>query len=358
MRECWVHDTVTGVRLRRVFPSGGSWTSKVDGVGDSSLTFRLLDPRWGLDRATARDLFQPNKRTLVVTWGSHVESATVNSTASWDRDTGVLTVQGRTVREFASQRLTFGVDNYANGDLTITNRTHAGAVRAILTRMTQWNTDWALPLDLPADASGTYSKAVKNYDVAFIESLLGQIEAEGYEIGFRPYLDANYSLRYQVQVSPQITVGGATTLPISVKKSRVKSFKVVEDGAALLTGVFVVGNGTEADMSTGWAGTGGVSGMPIRDASISAKDVRDGAALTRTAAAELAARVSPIVQRSFSVQVDEEFSPELISPGRLLDMDVRGDGWTPDGVARFRSVSLRSDYGSLTVSPEVQAYGS
>lgn len=358
MRECWVHDTITGARLRRVFPSGGSWTSKVDGVGDSSLTFRLTDPRWGLDRATARDLFQPNKRTIVVTWGDHVEVATVNATATWDREAGVLTVQGRTVREFASQRLTFGVNIYADGDLTITNRTHAGAVRAILTRMTQWNTDWELPLDLPADASGTYSKAVKNYDVAFIESLLAQIEAEGYEIGFRPYLDSGFSLRYQVQVSPQITLGGAVTLPVSVKKSRVKSFKVVEDGSALLTGVFVVGNGTEADMSTGWAGTGGMSGMPIRDASISAKDVRDAAALNRIAAAEIAARVSPIVQRSFSVQVDDTFTPEFVSPGRLLDMDVRGDAWVGDGMERYRVVSVRGDYGSLTVTPEVQAYGS
>lgn len=358
MRECWVHDTISGARLRRVFPAGGSWTSKVDGVGESSLSFRLLDPRWGMDRGAARDLFQSNKRTLVVTWGSHVESATVNATPTWDRDTGVLTVQGRSVREFPSQRMTFGVDNYANGDLTITNRTHAAAVRAILTRMTQWSADWALPLDLPADASGAYSKAVKNYDVALIESLLGQIEAEGYEIGFRPYLDANYALRYQVQVAPQIAVGGATTLPVSVKKSRVKSFKVVEDGSSLLTGVFVVGNGTEADMSTGWAGTGGVSGMPIRDASISAKDVRDVSALNRTAAAELAARVSPVVQRSFSVQLDDSFSPELVSPGRLLDMDIRGDGWVLDGSSRFRVVSVRGDYGSLTVSPEVQAYGS
>lgn len=358
MRECWVHDTISGARLRRVFPAGGSWTSKVDGVGESSLSFHLLDPRWGMDRGTARDLFQSNKRTLVVTWGSHVESATVNSTPTWDRDAGVLTVQGRSVREFPSQRMTFGVDNYANGDLTITNRTHAAAVRAILTRMTQWGADWALPLDLPADASGAYSKAVKNYDVALIESLLGQIEAEGYEIGFRPYLDANYALRYQVQVAPQIAVGGATTLPVSVKKSRVKSFKVIEDGSSLLTGVFVVGNGTEADMSTGWAGTGGVSGMPIRDASISAKDVRDVGALNRTAAAELAARVSPVVQRSFSVQLDDSFSPELVSPGRLLDMDIRGDGWVLDGSSRFRVVSVRGDYGSLTVSPEVQAYGS
>lgn len=358
MRECWVHDTITGARLRRVLPAGGSWTSKVSGVSDSSLTFRLADPRWGVDRATARDLFQSNKRTLVVSWGSHIESATVNATPSWDRDAGLLTVQGRSIREFASQRLTFGVDNYVNGDLNISNRSHAAAVRAILMRMTQWNTDWAMPLDLPADAAGAYSKAVKNYDVALIDSLLGQIESEGYEVGLRPYLDSNFSLRYQVQVAPQITVGAATTLPVSVKKSRVKSFKVVEDGSALLTGVFVVGNGTEADMSTGWAGTGGTSGMPIRDASISAKDVRDGSALNRTAAAELAARVSPIVQRSFSVQIDDQFSPELVAPGRLLDMDVRGDAWVPDGMTRHRVVSVRGDYGSFTVSPEVQSYGS
>lgn len=358
MRECWVHDTISGIRLRRAFPLSGTWTSKVDGVGDSTLAFKIGDARWGFDRATARDLFQSNKRTLVVTWGDHVESATVNATPEWDRDTGVLTVKGRSVREFASQRMTFGVNNYANGDLTITNRTHAAAVRAILIRMTQWSADWALPLDLPADAAGTYSKPVKNYDVAFIESLLGQIEAEGYEIGFRPYLDANFALRYQVQVSPQVTVGAATLLPVSVKKSPVKGLRVTEDGTQLLTGVFVVGNGTEADMTSGWAGTGGSSGMPIRDASITVKDVRDTAALTRIASAELAARVSPIVQRSFSVQVGETFSPELVSPGRLLDMDVRGDSWLLDGMSRFRVISTRGEYGSLTVSPEVQAYGS
>ena len=41
-RECWVHDTFTGERIQRLYPSGGTWTARVAGVDAVSYTHLTL----------------------------------------------------------------------------------------------------------------------------------------------------------------------------------------------------------------------------------------------------------------------------------------------------------------------------
>ena len=73
--------------------------------------------------------------------------------------------------------------------------------------------------------------------------------------------------------------------------------------------------------------------------------------------AAFAAERLPVRQWSLSVDAGEDFSPALVAPGRLLDMAVADDWWIADGIYRQRVVSVRGSYGSLTLNPEVQAYG-
>ncbi|MEW2011465.1 hypothetical protein AB0300_18550 [Microbacterium sp. NPDC078814] len=358
-RECWVHDTFTGDRLFKLNPEGSSsWTAKVSGVDESSLEF--VAEAQGFDsraeaRAAFNDYFDADTRFLVVSWGDHIESATFNRVPEYDMSAGTFKVTGRGIRAFANDRSTFGVNNYINGDLTITNRTHSGAAARVMARLTQWAPEWNLPVDLSADASGAYSRAVKRDEMVTGESLFQAIEEQGYEIGFRPYFTSTYSVRWQMLVQPQIAIGAAIDVPLSVEKPVATDVSVTDDSSKRLTGVFYVGRGHGEDTITAWAGS--PNGRPIRDAFRYAKDIRDQAALQAMSNAAFAAERFPVRQWSLAVDAGDDFSPMLAAPGRLLDMSVADDWWVADGTYRQRVVSVRGSYGSLTLRPEVQAYG-
>lgn len=356
-RECWVHDTFTGERIQKLNPEGSSsWTSRVAGVDESSMTFLAEAQDLGTraeSRAKFNDLFDEDHRFIVVSWGDHIESATFNRVVEYDLSS--FTVKGLGIRSFMADRSTFGVNNYAGGDFTISNRTHSGAAAAVMARMTQWATEWSLPVDLSANAPGSYSRVVLREDKVTGESLFQGIEEQGYEIGFRPYFTSSYGVRWQMLVQPQIAIGSAIDVPLSVEKPAATGVTVTDDSSRQLTGVFYVGGGHGEDTVTAWAGS--PDGRPVRDAFRYAKDIEDQAALQAMANAAFAAERYPVRQWSLSVDAGEDFSPQLAAPGRLLDLSLADDWWLPDGVYRQRVVSVRGSYGSTTLSPEVQAYG-
>lgn len=357
-RECWVHDWFTGERIQRLYPSDGTWTSRVSGVDESSLTF--IAEAQGFDtraeaRAAFNNLFDADTRIIVISWGDHIESATFNRVVDYDMPNGTFTVTGRGIRTFASERSTFGVNNYAGGDLTITNRTRSGMAAQIWSRLTQWATEWATLVDLSADAPGTFSRVIRRDEMVTGESLLRAVEDLGCEIGFRPYFTASYGVRWQMLVQLQIAIGAASDVPLSVEKPAATGVSVMDDSSKRLTGVFYVGQGHGEDTITAWAGS--PMGRPIRDSFRYAKDIRDQVALQKMADEAFAVERYPVRQWSLSVDAGDDFSPALASPGRLLDMAVADDWWIADGIYRQRVVSVRGTYGSLTLNPEVQLYG-
>lgn len=359
-RECWVHDWATGNRIEKLTVDGGTWTQRVSGVDESELTFKFTQQGYNSSqkaaaRAKFRDWFDADTRFLVVSWGDHIESATYNRVAKVNRDFQSITVPGRGIRTFAAERSTFGVNNYPAGDLNIVGRTHAAAASLIWERLTQWAPEWATLVDRPVNAPGTYSRDIKRDEMATGESLFQAIEAQGYEIGFRPYFTPTYAVRWQMQVQPRITVGAAVEVPLSVEKPVAKGVQITEDSLKRLTGVFYVGGGHGEDTVTAWAGN--PNGRPIRDSFRYAKDIKDQAALQAMANAAFAVEKDPVEQWSLSVDVGTEFSPERAAPGRLLDMNLADDWWKEDGTYRQRVISVRGNWNSLTLEPEVQTHG-
>lgn len=355
MEQLHVHDTITGDQLMRVHPEDGRWTSRLTGYDDSSWTFRLRDKDTGLPRDMVRSLFQPNARMLVLSEGNHVKSATVITERGYADNDGVLTTRGEGINLFEQQRLTFGVANYGDGDLSIVNRSYSGAVRAILQRMMQWGGLWPLPIDLPADGAGPYSKDVKRWDFYLIADLLAEIEAEGQEIYRRPYF-AGTQLRFQTLVGSEIVRGSSSDLPVSVRQSRVSNLRVTEDGSNQLTGAFAIGEGTEMDTVTGfaWAMAGELS--PVRDAAVQQKQTADVSALNRVAYAELAKRRNTRKEWAFDV-VTRGLRADATAPGAVLNMDVRENTFIPDGLYGQRVMAVSGRWGSHVESLEVKPYG-
>lgn len=350
-----IFDTKTGAPVLRLDsdPVDARWSSRLGAEGSGSHSFSLFD--LGLTATESRSLFEEQNRTVVACWGDHVSYSGVIQEAKFIRKTSRLTVGHDQLRTFWRARMQFGVGAASGGTLTVTNKSFSGAVRAILARAMQHSAEWTLPIDLPADGAGTFSATWDWWRFLTIDDLLTEIEEQGVEIDFRPYIDGSGNLRYQTVVGQPI-VGATVDLPVSVDDSRVSDLEVTRDGSKRVTGVIVAGEGTEAGTLTAWAGNGaGTNPIPIRDVYRSQKDIDDPARLQAIADQMYAEQKNSVEQWSFDLQLSDEFGPEFAAIGRLLKMDVRGDLWIPDGAPTNRVIALSGGLG-MSVKPEVQRY--
>lgn len=352
-----IFDSITGEKLNPVEPSGGSWSAKLDGSGSNQFTVPVLS--MDMSRTARRDLLRPNARLV-----AHIdEFDTVIAAGMLLRTPYSITKTAATcywvdIRDLFRQRMGFGVGSWnSTGTLQVTNRSYSGAARAIVSRQLRDFTQptWMLPIDLPADGAGTFSRKWDYYQFPTMDDCLRELEKEGVEIYFDPYLTSGGNLRFATRVGTPIT-GASFDLPVSAEGSHVENLEADEDGSKQLTGVLYAGNGTDADTVTAWAG-GGQFTIPIRDAYRSAKGVKSIAQLQRMADADLAEHKDPIEQWSFDVRVDEPVRASHVKPGRLLRMDVRDDPWLPDGVTTQRVIGVSGDLASQTYQLEVQSHG-
>jgi hypothetical protein len=128
----------------------------------------------------------------------------------------------------------------------------------------QWSAEWAYPIDLPADGVGTFSQTWEFWKKLTIADLLKQIEDEGYEILFRPYLTAARQLRYEVLVAPRVSTG-TNVFHLQATESPLSGVHYKESGAEQITGGQGTGTGSGQDQPVAWAG-GPPYLIPIRDA--------------------------------------------------------------------------------------------
>lgn len=360
-----IHDTISGAKLLDVQPSSGSWRRVLGGGGQGQHTLQLRAAGEGLPQNVARQLSEPNAASLAVCWDDACLYAGAVIDVGYARSSGVLTLgHNEGIREILRNRTTFGVGaisgigpGYGSGDLVVSGRSAAGAVRAILQRGAgQWGGLWALPIDLPPDGAGPISFTWRRWDFHMIDELLEQVEALGYEIDFRPYLTAAGALRYQTVVSSKITAG-TLEFVATAEKTPVTGLKVKRDGSKQLTGVFMLGKGTEDKMLKGGAGNFPGPTIPVRDAVRSQKAVADVDRLNEMAAADLAAHRYPVEQWDFSLVAETDDGEALdvgaLIPGVTIRMLTSGDEFIPDGVHEMRMVAVGGDM-TRTLKPEVQ----
>lgn len=354
----WVvtaYATRSGTSPMILEPAAASWSRRLTGSGSGSCTFALRDT-FALPSATMREVLRQNGRTLAFSWGGEVAFAGVIQSTSYDRPTGMVTAELMELRGLLSKRMTGGVNQYgAPWNRSYTGKSAVGAVRAVLQWAQSPSSEWTLPIDLPPDGTGPLARSVDFYETVTIDDLLKEIEEQAnVTVDFRPYVTSAGLLRWETRVVGPATVYGVTDLPVTVEGSLVNGLRVVEDGTKQVTGILALGNGTGEDMLTAFAPTSGsgATAIPVRDEKRSSKDLKDKPALQRFADAEYAKWSVVRESWSFNAMLGDNLTPEQLSPGRQLRMDVRGDDWLPDGLRTRRVIALSGDL-SMTVTPEV-----
>ena len=354
MFELWTHDSITGNERKQVFPAeaGASWSMNLAGTGTCSFTFVVNDAETGMTGAEIDATFAPNSTMFSLRWDTVVVGAWKIEDWDYDDDKGTVVVTGVELRNEAAWRMTYGVNNYAAGTLAVVGRNRQGAVRAILARFMQWSPDWVYPIDLPADGAGSFTQTWEFWKKLTIADLLTQVEDDGVEIMFRPYLTAGRQLRFETIVAVKVSVG-TSYFHLQADDSPLSGIHYKKSGAEQLTGLQGIGNGTGQDQEVAWAGAGPYS-IPIRDAKREFPDLT-GARLQAATDAEYAALKNPIVQWTVSTfTVSDEYPPSHVVVGRGWQAETKGHRVFPDGTHTLRVIAASGSF-SPEVSVEVQS---
>lgn len=360
MWEVWVHNTRSGSPELRLPVSAGTWTRRLGSKGNGSHSVPLFNS--GIAKSLVREISRGNKYTLAQRWGTHCAYAGVIQSRSFAEPGSMLTIEHREIRAaLFGARLLHGVNEYnpASGVVNVVGQTHAGAVRVVLNAATKNGgvPGWELPIDLPGAGAGSFSASWRHEEGLTVENTLTQIEEDGAETDFRPYLDSDGYLRYAAPVASPIVTGAPYTLPTRAPGSIVSDLSTTDDYSTQMTGVLGFGNGSGQDRKWAFAPTSGdgIRDLPVKDVATDFPDIYDQTRLQRALNADFALRNYPIEQWSFSLYVGG-LGPEVTAPGRLLDLHSFGSDFIPDGVYPHRVVALAGNM-TASVKPEVQAYG-
>ncbi|WP_295104750.1 hypothetical protein [uncultured Microbacterium sp.] len=356
MLGLWSHDAITGNERAQVtakaVEQGTSWSMNISGTGECSFVFAVEDTEDGLTLEKIRELFTPNSTHLSLRWGP---TAVLGAwkVEDWDfgGDESTVIVTGVEIRNETNWRMTYGVSLFESGTLTVTNRSHQGAVRAILARFMQWSPEWGYAIDLPADGAGTFSQTWEFWKKLTIADLLKQIEDEGYEILFRPYLTAGRQLRFEVLVAPRVSIG-TSYFHLQAADSPLSGVRYKESGVEQLTGGQGTGTGSGQDQPVAWAG-GPPYLIPIRDAQRQFPDL-EGARLQAATDAWFAE--NRYVQTQWTVKTytaSEEYPASNAAVGRGWQLESAGHRVFPNGRHGVRVISASGSW-SNQIGVEVQ----
>lgn len=347
-----IHNTISGELVAAL--AGDGRHGRAPGAGDGEHTFQLADAVKPLTSGEVQALQEPNATTIAVSWNGVPVYAGLVIDSDYSRDRATLTIQHVDIRTLFQERLTFGVNSYAAGNLSVTGKNMSGLVRGVLQRgIFDWGSTWLLPVDLPADVAGSQEIVVKNWEWARIEDLLQRVEKLGAVIDFDPYFDDSGGLRFRVRVGAPHLPGTSLEWVVTAQDSPVVNLHVRKNGSKQLTGCFYMGKGTEADMRIGEAGFIAGPRIPVRDAARSAKDESDVATLNKMALTDLQGNRTAQTTWSFQLVADQSWDVAAMKPGARITLHMHGDPVISDGAHTFIVTGVSVDSTTSIITPEV-----
>lgn len=356
MWDIRIFNTTTGSPEMSVPVSDCSWARRLTGRGQGQHTIPLFGS--GIPQSLARELSWGNKYTIAQMWGDHVAYAGVIQRRTYKKDSQSLVIDSSELRAaYMNARMLYPIQGYdpLGYVLVIEDKNHSGAARAVVDMATNISAFWHLPIDLPADGSGSFTVFWEKNRRLKWEDHLSQIEQDGCEIDFHPYLDGDGYLRWETRVDTKISDGPVTDLHLNAPNSPVVGLEVVDDYSRVVTGQLAFGEGGKG-AATRYTPFGfvppDIEPISIRDTVVNFPDI-DEDRLQAASDAHYDTIRLPTNQWSFGLDIHPD-GPAYAAPGSTLNLWVYGDPFIPDGESSKRVVALRGDMG-FTVTPEVQS---
>lgn len=355
-------DSFSGLVLHRPLADAGSWQSFINGIGSGSTAFRLRDEQQPtLARETWRDITEPWARTIVVSYRDRAVYAGLIDGRAWDRDAGVLTVTHQELRGLLRKRLSSDLPRFrANGALLIEQRSLRGVLRDVLAYALRDapGSIWQMPVDVGTVDGGGYTYKWPHTKFDAVDAIIAELTdtAGGPDLWLQPRWAEQGRFDWRAIIGTPRVPGSRLEFHLGAETHPVSGLKERDDGARQLTGVFALGEGSEADMLVGRAGAFAGPNIPAMDGTASFKAVADKAHLDALAAATLSTFRKPTTSQTYGLLLEHVdlggtlnlgARPVLYSPGDEFMLP----GERPAGYVVSLSGNLTSSAIGLEVHP-------
>ncbi|MDF2047281.1 hypothetical protein P2P98_14030 [Microbacterium sp. Kw_RZR3] len=349
----WIVNTVTGERRREVFPKAGRWQTMLNGVGDGEHSFRLDDTDTQLPRDMWRSLSLPWASTLVVCWGDLPVYAGVILRRTWTSSSSTLVLSHKEFRVVATKRMLYGVGPYdARATLTIANKSNRGLARAFAFHaLIDGGDRWRLPVALPPDETGEWTREIERWQFRTLESLLSEVQESdgGPDIHFRPRWTGAGTLEWELRLGTPRLTGPTLNVNVSATESPATNFTEIGDATMQLTGLWGLGEGSGAGRLVSAQPMPEGSPVPFLDTSRTFSNIDQQDRLDSITTESLQTSREMTDQWGFGLKGGDW--PEKAIPGATVHWFHQGDRFvqpTPEGGATSYLIGVSGD---MTDSP-------
>jgi hypothetical protein len=320
-----------------------------------STDFKVRDPEVA-ETATETNL-APWKRMIVMDFYGVIIYAGFITGYSVDRDAGTVSVTHEDIYSLFSRRVM--ADILSDGVQARPGLTYSSVSLSMLIKQAiyQGQNDAArfnLPIVLPADAVGSYSRSYDPWNLPTVASVLDDITSTENA----PDMDLNPRWTDAGQIEWVLLSGNLTSgtwdWELDVPQSTASNLKIRRDGSGMANRIAAVGEGSEKKMLLSVAdGSASSTFLPL-DKVVSYKDEKVQANLAARARADLAKFSRATEQVSMDVQMNEDFSVNQLSLGGTVNWHLKDDLFLAPGWRSSRLIEYSGDL-SLSVHLEFQS---
>lgn len=361
----WTHyicATRTGERLTQVYPTGGSFTRRMNGIGSGTHTFVAAELGAGASvnarRSSRVDLTRTWSRTLVQCWdGKPIYAGIiVGKTTKTDGTFDLATIE---FRELLKYRTTFGISGYNGKDdeqLILRGQSLASIAGWLIWDVTQGPTvNWQLPLILPPrNLNGPHDRVYHEFNLPVIEDELTAIQntLSGPDVDFEPSWAADGTLQWTARVGD--LTGDTLEWNLGVPQPALTDFTFQEDGNKQGNVFYAVGNGSDRDMLLATSSTLLAPEDPAMERFVQYTSEKQQSVLQRRADSQIRTYRSPTRQYSFALQADGAPGLRQLKLGQTLRTYLVDNDWITDGWVSNRLIGFSGD---LTNTIKLQLQG-
>lgn len=348
----WICATRTGERLAQVYPTAGSFTRRMNGIGTGTHTLVSGELGAGASvnarRSNRVDLTRPWARTLVQCWDDKPIYAGLITGKSVDKPKGTVDLPTVDFRQLAKYRTTFGINGYngkADEQLRLEKQSLASIAGYLIWDMMQGPTvNWQLPLILPPrDIAGTHDRTYHEFNLPIIEDELTAIQntLSGPDIDFDPSWAADGTLQWTARVGD--LTGNTLDWHLGVEQPGLTGFKFQEDGNKQGNVFYAVGNGSDRDMLLATSTTLLAPEEPAMERFVRYTSEKQQTVLQRRADSQIRTFRDPTRQYSYAMQADSTPGLLQLKLGQRLRTYMVDDDWITDGWVSNRLIGFSGD---------------
>ncbi len=329
------------------------WGGAMNGGTTGSTTLNLGDPTVA-EVASLDDLY-PGTRCLVIEYDGIVLDAGIIWEADYDRDTKKLTVQHEhPVWSLLALRLISEIrdQNIVGWKKIFTGLSYRTLVKRLVDLATT-GAARAIPIVLPADATGTAKRTYYGYntDVALdaIREILDQ--DNGPDLDFRPRWASDGSLEWVMRCGD--LTAQTVEIDFTAEDPGARGLGIKTSARELATQVFAVGEGSGLKMKVRESQSSNISVYPQMEHISQFKNIKETDDLYQSAVSDLVSRNGTVRQLRCELDISSDaWTPSMLQPGMVLRWYIRDDPYFVTGWREWVVLKYSGDTNSHWVKLE------